>query len=121
MLLTSKASLPKVRVCVRGKRHPQLLPIHFCAGGLNDRIRRLQLLCRDSGALLVYALSRRKLARALGIPGTASVVGLMMLDGVFEQLKVCPVLVCARVYSSPRTPCRSLPRWCMLPERSSNC
>ena len=68
----------------------------MCAspGGLDERIQSILGACRDQGIPVVFAMSRRTMGcayRSSAVARTVSVIGLLLLDDVLPQFKVCLV------------------------------
>ena len=60
------------------------------AGGLNEQVRAITEACSSFSIPVVFALSRRGLARAVGKHSRVSIVGLLSLDEVADKVKVRP-------------------------------
>ena len=58
------------------------------AGGLNDQVLAITAACINFNIPVVFALSRRALARAVGKHSRVSIVGLLSLDDVADKFKV---------------------------------
>lgn len=64
------------------------------AGGLNDKVAEIMGICVERKVPVIFALSRRRMARAVGKSQRISVVGIINADGANDDFKAALILVC---------------------------